>query len=495
MPPLVALADIRASLGGVLPEALLTGGLAAALLLSLVRAAWAARLAPALAVAVLAAAAAALRVQPDRAAFFQQMLVTDAPARAGGLLVAGAGILFCILTALSPRPAGRARAAGPQYALVLALVLGGFLLMRTVHGIVLVLAVELLSLPGYALVLTRRTDARAARAALNYVLLGAVSTGALLYGLSLLYGLTGTLHFASAEFWDHLGQAPAPAVGLALGLGLVGLLFKLGAAPLHFWAPDAYQAAPLPVALLLSTAPKIAAAIVLWRLHDAATLLLPAPLAHAVGVFFGAAALLSLAVGTLGALTQPDVRRLLAYSSIAQAGFLLLAIHGAGAAGAEPVLLYAAYLLFANGAVFAGIAGFEQYLSPAADPEAPPATPRYAGLGRRFPLAAVALTLGLVALTGLPPTVGFSAKLLAFTALWQTDASVLGRTLLGAGLAATVAGLFFYLRLPYWLFLREAPATAAERPAPPSALALLAAVLAGLTVLAFLRADWLLAAL
>jgi NADH-quinone oxidoreductase subunit N len=347
----------------------------------------------------------------------------------------------------------------------------------------------------YALVLNRRDNPAAARAALNYVLLGAVATGTLLYGLSILYGLTGTLHFASEAFWQHLSQAPTATTVLALGLVLAGLLFKLGAAPLHFWAPDAYQSAPLPVALLLSTAPKIAVAVALWRLHIAATTLLPGPAADAVRLLFIGAAVLSLVVGTFGALTEPDVRRLLAYSSIAQAGFLLLAISGAALAGPASVLLYAAFLLLANGAVFLGVAVFErlaQAQSPGVAQLRSHSVAYYAGLGRRYPLPAAAVTVGFIALTGLPPTVGFSAKLLAFVTLWQAEASLGGRVLLGTGVLATAISLFFYLRVPYWLFLKEA-AVAPDPTAPhrsPRGPVWLAVGLAALTVVAFVRADW-----
>lgn len=492
MPPLAALADIRAALGGLLPEAVLLAGIVGVLLLDLLRRPEGTRLVSGFTAATLLAAAAALAAQPTAAPFFQQMLVTDAPARTGGVLAAAAALLVVALGAAS---GPKARPHGPAAALVLAVVLGAFLLTRTVHGLVLVLAVELLSLPTYALVLTRRNDPAAARAALNYLLLGAVSTGALLYGCSLLYGLTGTLHFAADGFWLHLRQAPPAPVVLALGLVLAGLLFKLGAAPLHFWAPDAYQAAPLPVVLLLSTAPKVAAVVALWRLHAAATGLLPTPAAAAVGGLFTGAALLSLLVGTLGALAQPAVRRLLAYSSIAQAGFLLLAIRGAGAAGPGPVLLYATFLLMANGCCFAAVRFFERRTHGSAPLPAVSSQELFAGLGRRYPVPAVALTLGLVALTGLPPTVGFSAKLLAFTALWQADASLLGRVLLGAGVLATAASLFFYLRLPYWLFLKEAPESAVVDSPPDPVGVALSVGLALLTLAAFLRVDWVMALL
>ncbi len=504
--PLAALADIRASLGGLLPEAVLTAGLVAVLLLSLGRQKIATQLASWLTAATLLAAVFALAAQPNAAPFFQQMLVTDAPARAGGVLAALAGLLvlsFEFRVSSSAVVHAKLKTQNSKL-LLLTLVLGAFLLARTVHGIVLMLAIELISIPSYALVLTRRENPAAARAALNYLLLGAVATGALLYGLSLFYGLAGSLDFASVAFWQHLEQAPTAPVVLAVGLVLVGLLFKLGAAPLHFWAPDAYQAAPLPVALLLSTAPKMAAAVALWRFHEAAMGLLPAPAAHAVGLLFTGAAVLSLVVGTLGALSQPNVRRLLAFSSIAQAGFLLLAIRGAGAAGAGPVLLYAIFLLLANGAVFVGVSSFEFRVS--SSPEnlklETQNSKLYYGLGRRYPVPAVALTIGLVALTGLPPTVGFSAKLLAFVALWQADTSVLGRVLLGAGVAATVASLFFYLRIPYWLFLKEAqPVESGELDAetvvklPPvtgPGLVVLAVGLAIALLVAFIKADWLL---
>ena len=513
---LVALADIRGALGGLLPEAVLTAGLVGVVALTTVRHRHASAAAFAVAVSALLGAFGAVVSQANAAAFFQQMLVIDAPARSGAALaLLAAAVAACALHLTAGGVAGGVSGASAGHVnehvnervsghvsghvsgrataqlLVLALALGAVLLTRTVHGMVLVLAVELLSLPSYALVLHHRTGP-AARAALNYLLLGAVATGALLYGLSILYGLTGTLHFASGAFWGPLGAAPTAPMLLGLGLVLVGLLFKLGAVPAHFWAPDAYQTAPLPVALLLSTTPKIAAAVVLWRLHQGAVGALPPDGAAAVGQLFAAAAVLSLVVGTLGGLTQPNVRRLLAYSSIAQAGFLLLAIRASGGAG--PVLLYAAFLAVANGAVFLSLARFEGAAQGAA-----PTAAQYAGLGRRYPLAAVALTIGLIGLTGLPPTVGFSAKLVAFVALWQADASWLGRVLLGVGVGATAASLFFYLRVPYWLLLKD-PVAAAEPPvaADSGAARLLTALGVGLAVLlvgTFVEADWLLALL
>ncbi len=485
---LTAFADIRASLGGLLPEAVLLTGLVLVILIGLVRR-LPRLLLPITAALTLVGAGWALWSQPTAAPFFQRMLLTDAPARSGGLLVLLSGLLAVAAFELMPPSGGPgANKRAPQhFTFLLTMMLGGLLLVRTVHGIGLVLAIELLSLPSYALVLTRRHDPPAARAALNYVLLGAIATGAMLYGLSVLYGLTGSLHFADPEFWARLTVAPTAPLVVAVALFLAGLLFKLGAAPLHFWVPDAYAAAPLPVALLLSTAPKVAAAVALWRFQAEAVSHLSAAQANAVALLLTGAALLSLAVGTLGALSQPNVRRLLGFSSIAQAGFLLLSIRATGAGGgAGPVLLYAAFLVLANGATFLAIGGFEQLAVDGLRPEAS----AYAGLGRRFPLLGTALTVGMVALTGLPPTVGFSAKLVAFTTLWQADASVAGRVLLVAGLLLTVASLYFYLRVPYWLFLKEETPEAGATIGRPTALTWCAVGLTGLLVLAFVKADW-----
>jgi NADH-quinone oxidoreductase subunit N len=483
---LTAFTDIRTSLGGLRPEAVLLTGL----VLTIVGG-WSprtARFLPVLTLLTLASAGAALWTLPDASPFFQQMLLTDAPARTAGALVLLSGGLAVTGFGLIPSGSSSPKTTPvTPPAFLLALMLGGLLLTRAVHGIVLVLAIELLSLPSYGLVLTRRRDPAAARAALTYVLLGAVATGALLYGLSVLYGLTGTLHLADPVFWQRLAVAPMAPLIVALALVVAGLLFKLGAAPLHFWVPDAYAAAPLPVALLLSTAPKVAAAVALWRLQASAATLLPGLQANAMALLLTGAALLSLALGTLGALSQPNVRRLLGYSSVAQAGFLLLAIRASAVGGPLPVLLYAAFLVLANGATFLAIGGFETLHPAGAAAEAS----AYAGLGRRFPLLATALTVGMVALTGLPPTVGFSAKLVAFTTLWQADATPAGRVLLVAGVLLTVASLYFYLRVPYWLFLKEAPAEADSGSAQrPTALTWCAVVLAGLLVAAFVKADW-----
>ncbi len=510
------LTDLRAGAALLLPEALLTAGLVLILLVEISRRAALLRALPAITGLTLAAAALALWRQPDAAPFLQRMLLTDAPARTGGLLtLLGVGLSLLVerfsllVTPASnseqPATSNQQQATKNQkpktknQKLLLALALGGVLLARSTHGIVLVLAVELLSLPSYALVFSRRDDPRAAEAALKYVLLGAVATGALLYGLSLLYGLGGSLHFADAALWQNLRLAPLPALVLAWTLVLAGLLFKLGAAPLHFWVPDAYDGAPVSVALLLSTAPKAATVVAIWRLAEGARLHLITPQAEALGLLLTGAALASLLIGTLGALGQQNVRRLLGYSSVAQAGFVLLAIRASGATGPGPVLLYAALLVLANGAVFSAVAWFEQLISKRAlAPVLPPTVAAYAGLGRRFPLPAVAITLGLVGLTGLPPTLGFTAKLLAFTGLYQADTAVAGRVLLGAGVLVTAVSLFYYLRLPYWLFLRTpVPAESDAQPSPTVSgpLPLLAALLALLLLLAFGQVDTLLTGL
>lgn len=492
------IADITVGAARLRPEAVLLTGLVGTLLLDLTRRPAASRVATGLTVAALVVAGGMLWVEvPATDPFFQRMLVADAASRTGGLLVVvGALLAYALLKSGKQSSPDLFRI--PHSTFLLTLTLGGLLLARSVHGIGLVLAVELLSLPSYALVLTRRDDARAAEAALKYVLLGAVATGALLYGLSLLYGLAGSLHFADGAFWQNLRLAPTAPVVAAWGLVLAGLLFKLGAAPLHFWVPDAYDGAPLPVALLLSTAPKAATAVALWRLADGWRQHLTEPQAAALAALLAGAALLSLVVGTLGALTQGQVRRLLGYSSVAQAGFLLLTIHASAGSGVGVVLLYTATLVLANGATFLGVASFEARVAPTGEGDQLLAA-AYSGLGRRYPLPAVALTIGLVALTGLPPTVSFQAKLLAFTGLWNADATTLGRVLLAVGVLVTAASLYYYLRLPYYLFLKE-PVAGSQEPevgtSPPAGYGLgLAVGLAGLLLLFFIKADWLLALL
>jgi NADH-quinone oxidoreductase subunit N len=333
-----------------------------------------------------------------------------------------------------------------------ALVLGTYLLVMSTNLLMLYLALELVSLASY--VLTAYNGNRpAAEGGMKYLLFGAMSSAVMLYGMSWLYGFTGSLNFTDPTFYAGLGGVPPLPLLVAVFLTLSGLLFKVAAVPFHVWVPDTYQAAPLPVAAFFSIAPKAAGLGVLLRVVEH---LRPegadnlTGLATSLPVGLSLVVLLTLTMGNFAALWQGNARRLLAYSSVAHAGFLLIGVVAGNAAGTESMLFYLGVYLFMNLAAFllvailAQRAGSEQVSS-------------FSGLGIRLPLVGVVAVVIMVALAGLPPTAGFTAKLLLFSSLWQAyDESSNGWLLavFAVGLLNVAVSLFYYLKIPFYLFFR-----------------------------------------
>ena len=396
----------------------------------------------------------------DEQAVFFKLLVTVA---------AGVAILH----------AGLLRPALPLdwLSVLLGLLLGLYLMTMSVNLLMMYLSVEVVSISSYLLTALAGTR-RAAEGGIKYLLFGAVSSALMLYGISLLYGLTGTLDLTSPLIEIELAKNSPYVVYLASLLVLAGLFFKLSLVPFHVWTPDVYEAAPTPVVSFFSVAPKAAALLVLMRLLAALPANFQTPLA--------VVALASITLGNLAALWQTDARRLLAYSTIAHAGFLLVGLSAFSEAGFDAATFYAATYLFINMAAFL-------LIDLLADARGGPLPLRsLEGLGFRHPPLALALTVVAVALTGLPPTVGFTAKLLAFSALWET-AQQTGNawqvTLFGLGLLNAVLSLFYYLKLPFLLYFRPASSASPARLARGGtwlALALTVPIL-----LFFFRPDWL----
>lgn len=377
------------------------------------------------------------------------------------------------------------RVAGEFYALLLALLLGLYLMTMAVNLLSIYLAVELVSICSY--VLTGFSgDRRGAEGAVKYALFGAVSAAVMLYGMSLLYGLTASLDVTDPAFTRHFAQADGLAAGVALLLTLGGLFFKISAVPFHFWNPDVYEAAPTPVVSFFSVAPKAAGFLVLMRLEA----VLPAEWA----AIFAGVALLSLAVGTFSALWQREAKRLLAYSSIAQSGFVLVGLAAVSDFGFRTATFYLATYLFATmGAFFLVDLLVKNKTHFYPSEEGIYTFSRFNGLGLRRPLPAVALTLVMLALVGFPLTAGFSAKLLIFSSLWETyqaSGNALLGGLLGFGLLSTVVSLAFYLKIPFLLFFRKPDEHLEPTRLSVGQALLLAALVLPILVL-FFKADWL----
>ncbi len=449
------LASLSRSLTGLLPELALAGLFVLIILVDLVRHGKPGKPLTVLTLAGLAPTGYLVYRQavslPKVQTLFFGLLRVDGLAVYLKALIGLAAVLTLLLALAHPderRRTNRAEWLAP----FVALVLGAYLLVMSTNLLMLYLSLELVSLASYVLT-AYNGDRPAAEGGMKYLLFGAMSSAVMLYGMSWLYGFTGFLDFTDPVFYGHLGEVPALPLLVAVFLTLAGLLFKVAAVPFHVWAPDAYQAAPLPVAAFFSVAPKAAGLGVLLRVVGSLNL---QGFGNLSGLGTGLAeglclvVLLSLTVGNFAALWQGNARRMLAYSSVAHAGFLLIGVVAGNAAGTESLLFYLGVYLFMNlaafllVAVFAQRAGSEQVAG-------------FSGLGTKLPLAGVVTVLMMISLAGLPPTAGFTAKLLLFSALWQAYAESGNGWLLavfGVGLLNVAVSLFYYLKIPFYLFFR-----------------------------------------
>jgi NADH-quinone oxidoreductase subunit N len=351
---------------------------------------------------------------------------------------------------------------GEFYATLPAMLAGMQLLSMADHLLMAYVSLELVSVGAYLLVLFG-FGRQPAEAGIKYILFGVFASAVMLYGMSLLYGLTGQL--ALPGLLAQTGQVPSGPLLVALMLTLAGFLFKTAAAPFHLWAPDVYEAAPAPVVAFLATAPKAAGFAVLFRLGVGF-----ADLPFFTDLLAGVA-LVSITLGNLAALWQTSAKRLLAYSAVAQAGFVLVGILAQSAAATFYYLL--AYAL-GNFIVFGFIALASRWTGT-------DQIDGFKGLGQVSPLVGVAVLVGLASLLGLPPTAGFMAKLLVFSALWDTwQAS--GQwallALLVGGLLNTVVSVYYYLKIPFLMFFRPPAPEVRGFPLPLGQLWLLAGLAA-----------------
>ena len=336
--------------------------------------------------------------------------------------------------------------AGEYYALIL-FALAGMMFAASAHDFTLLfVAVELIGVCFYILTSFQRRNPQSLEAGVKYLIIGALAGGFLVYGMALIYGTAGTLNFtALAE------QAPRVMENRLLLLGLlmvfVGLGFKIAVVPFHIWVPDVYQGAPAPTAAFLAVGSKAAGVALLIRvLHTAL-----GPLADYWSPALVALGMLTILYGALGAIPQRNFRRLLGYSSILNAGFLLLALGAANGAGLAAVLFYL------SGYLFAVLAAFT-VLCLARCPGQEDETCILAGLHRRAPLLAFTLALAMISLTGLPPLAGFFGKFFVFTAVLERGAEYpFLPWALGVGVFGVVVSLYFYLNVVRTLYWAPAP--------------------------------------
>jgi NADH-quinone oxidoreductase subunit N len=335
---------------------------------------------------------------------------------------------------------------GEYYVLTLTALLGIFVLVSANSLLTVYIGVELLALSVYAMVAFDRDSGIAAESAIKYFVLGAIASGALLYGMSLIYGLTGTLDLEQIAVKVH---SPS-SLGVILGLVfiVVAVAFKLGAVPFHMWLPDVYQGSPTSVTLFISTAPKIAYFALALRL-----------LAHGLGgasaewsQMLSVLAILSLVVGNTVALVQTNIKRLLAYSTISNVGFIILGFVAATPNGYTAALFYTlVYVLVTLGSfgvvLLLSRAGYE------ADK-----LDDFKGLYKRDPLLAFAMMMLMFSTAGVPPFLGFWGKLRIFQVLWETQHF----WLVVIAAATSVVGAFYYLRVIWFIYFEQPAGDAPE---------------------------------
>jgi NADH-quinone oxidoreductase subunit N len=335
--------------------------------------------------------------------------------------------------------------------------IGGMMLFGAAGDLLtMFVALEVLSLPLYLMCgLARRGRLLSQEAALKYFLLGAFSSAFFLYGSALLYGATGTLRLIDIAAAIHAGSDDTRLALTGTGLVAVGVLFKVGAVPFHSWIPDVYQGAPTPLTAFMAAGTKVAAFGAMLRIFYVAV-----PALHADWrPVLWAIAILTMVVGTITAVSQTDVKRLLAYSAVAHAGFILTGVIAGGHAGLSATLFY----LFAYG--FSTVGGFA-VVSIVRDSRGEEETDlaRWAGLGRRYPLVGVVFSLFLLAFAGIPLTSGFVSKFAVFKAAGEGGAI----PLVIIGVLASAIAAYFYVRVIVLMFFTDPPAGAPEVNAPGS---------------------------
>jgi len=379
---------------------------------------------------------------------------------------------------------------GEYCALLLSIAVGMSLMASSTDMLMMVIAVELVSMVSYALAGFRKHHRKSSEAALKYVVYGGVASGMMLFGMSYLYGLLGSTNVAAMApllqqygervFVMNLESSQAAAGQLALVLAVVlvlsGVGYKIASVPWHMWCPDVYEGAPTPFTAFLSVGPKAAGFALAVRIlygamsqsggNDLATVVSDIPWPAVIGVISAA----TMTLGNFAALNQTNLKRMLAYSSIAHAGYLLMGLAAASATGSESIAIYLMVYLFMNLGAFlvvgavARLSGSESIFE-------------YRGLSSRAPFAAVAFAIFLFSLTGLPPLAGFVGKFHLFKSLidrggaWQITLAIIG-------VLNSAVSLYYYARIVRTMFLDQ-PLTPAPIPVPRSYNVLLGVLVIG----------------
>lgn len=377
--------------------------------------------------------------------FFYNMVVVDPFAVFFKLLLVLTGIFIVLFSLKSKELDEYFSRKGEYYMLLSGMMLGMFLMVSSTNLLMMYIAFEVTSISSYVLVGFTKKATDSAEASIKYIIYGAVSSGIMLYGLSILIGFTGATDL-SAINEALISRADIPMiVNISILMILVGMGFKIAVVPFHFWAPDVYEGAPITITAILAVASKTASFGLLIRFFSVSFIDADGLMASGIwqtieGVqwttLLGGMAALAMIVGNLTALRQDNIKRMLAYSSIAHAGYLLMGVVILAQEGLTSIMLYLFIYLFMNlGAFYVAMLVSNSLHTESIE--------KYKGLGFRAPLESIALTIFLVSLTGIPPTGGFVAKLYIFSAAisggWIWLVAIAGIT--------TVISLFYYIRV------------------------------------------------
>lgn len=394
------------------------------------------------------------RMGQESEQLFGGMIVLDHLAVLFKILFCFISILFVLFVRYHKALQDHSKGTGDLFSILLALQLGLNLMVMSQNLLMAYLSLEMVSVGSYLMVGYLSKSAKQSEAAMKYALFGAVCSAFMLYGMSMLYGFSGSLELNTPEFARLLSTTPFHSWGLAFLMMLIGIAFKLSLVPFHFWAPDVYEGAPTPVTAFLSTAPKIAGFGLFVRIL---TPFQPLELSGLNNSLFSLTsilavmAILSMIVGNFGAIWQNNIKRMLAYSSIGHTGFMLMALFIFSASGFKALIFYMVIYAIMNMAAFMIVDEIEEKTGKENIDE-------YKGLGKSFNVLMIAMVIVLVSLTGLPPTAGFTAKFLVFSAAieaYNLSGSALLMTMIITGAISTVVSLFYYFRIPLNAFLQS----------------------------------------
>jgi len=332
--------------------------------------------------------------------------------------------------------------AGEYYSLILLCTVGMILLASSTDMIMIFLGVEIVSICLYVLAGIRRENTASNEAALKYFLLGAFATGFLLYGMTLVYGSTGSTNlFKIAEFIKSDSAQSNPLLLMGIVLLVIGFGFKVAAAPFHMWAPDVYQGAPTPVTAFMSVGPKAAAFAAFFRIFSEAV----PDLAPSWEILLCTIAVLSMIVGNLGAIMQTNIKRMLAFSSISHAGYLLIAVIAKSSLSGSSLLFYMLSYAFTTFGAFGIIILLGRKGEENLELE------NYSGLAYKHPLMALSMTVFLLSLGGMPPFAGFVAKFYIFSAAIEEGFV----TLVIIAVLNSAISFYYYLKVVVFMYMKE----------------------------------------